>query len=84
MRKSRTGRNNRRQSEKIIDADQQRNADGRRRVLRPVDSSEPPVRSGVVAPLLAELMAKYSASGLPPAYLPKTLSNPDDPEDDDS
>lgn len=68
----------------LYPVDKQRNADGRRRVHRPVDSSEPPVRSGVVAPLLAELMAKYSASGLPPAYLPKTLSTPDDPEDDDS
>jgi hypothetical protein len=67
----------------LFPLDKQRNADGRRRVLRPVDSSEPPVRSGKVAPLLAEIMARYAATGLPPAYLPKTLTTDEDPEDDE-
>lgn len=62
--------------------DKQRNADGRRRALRPIESSEPPVRSGKVAPLLAELMTRYASTGLPPAYLPKPLTTDDDPEDD--
>lgn len=67
----------------LFPLDKQRNADGRRRALRPVDSSEPPVRSGKVAPLLVEQMARYAATGLPPAYLPKTLTTDNDPEDDD-
>jgi transposase InsO family protein len=67
----------------LFPLDKQRNADGRRRVLRPVESSEPPVRSGKVAPLLAELMARYVATGLRPAYLPKNLTTHDDSEDDE-
>jgi putative transposase len=68
----------------LFPVDKQRNADGRRRELRPVESSEPPVRSGKVAPLLDELMARYAATGLPPAYLPKALTTPDDSEHDDA
>ncbi len=49
--------------------DRQKNADGRRAVLRPVTTDEPPPPSGV-APLLKKLMADYAASGLPPAYMP--------------
>ena len=63
--------------------DKQRNADGRRRALRPIDSSEPPVRSGKVAPLVTELMTRYAASGLPPAYLPKALTTHDDSDEND-
>lgn len=48
--------------------DRLKNADGRRAVLRPVTTDEPPP-SGV-APLLKKLMADYAASGLPPAYMP--------------
>jgi len=47
-----------------------RNAEGERRCLEPLGSSEPPPASGV-APLLRKLLAEYSALGLPPAYLPK-------------
>lgn len=48
-----------------------RNADGRRRLVEPADSSEQqqPESEGI-APHLRRLMEQYAASGLPPAYLP--------------
>ena len=54
--------------------DKTKNADGLRRVLAdavtpPAPSEKPPG----IAPLLRELMAEYAATGLPPAYLPKSL-----------
>jgi len=63
--------------------DKQRNADGRRRALAPVESSEPARRSGTVAPLLDELMAKYAAMGLPPAYIPRTITTTTDDDNDE-
>lgn len=48
--------------------DRQRNADGRRAALAPVESGPPPA-SGVPA-VLRQLLADYAARGLPPAYLP--------------
>jgi transposase InsO family protein len=52
--------------------DRQANADGRRRVIEPVapELSEVSPQPGL-APLLKQLLAEYSASGLPPAYIPK-------------
>lgn len=54
--------------------DKAKNADGRRRVLQPVagahDAPIAPPRATGMAPLLRELMARYAATGLPPAYLP--------------
>jgi len=51
--------------------DKQRNANGRRRaILTPAPASPPPPASGM-APLLAELLRQYAATGLPPAYLPQ-------------
>jgi transposase InsO family protein len=62
--------------------DKTRNADGERRRHEPAigspEASSPeagstdldPDSSGAIAPLLAKLMADYSATGLPPAYLP--------------
>lgn len=67
----------------LFPVDKQRNADGRRGALRPVDSSEPPTRSGAIAPLLAELMARQAATGLPPAYLPRTITTDDDTDLED-
>ena len=60
--------------------DKERNADGRRRALEPVATAPrtPSPRSGKIAPLLDKLMRDYSATGLPPAYLPQ---DNDDPED---
>jgi hypothetical protein len=50
------------------------NADGRRRVLDDAPQAErraePQARD--MAPLLKKLMADYAATGLPPAYLPRT------------
>jgi hypothetical protein len=67
--------------------DKARNADGRRRRLEPVCEplTEPtaPLRPACpIAPLLRRLMAEYSATGLPPAYLPTDL--PDDAKEPDS
>jgi putative transposase len=53
--------------------DKHRNASGRRRSVVPpaaLPASAPPPPSGM-APLLAELLRQYAATGLPPAYLPK-------------
>lgn len=50
--------------------DKSRNADGRRRSTEPAAAgpTEPPA-SGI-APLLKDLLVRYAATGLPPAYLP--------------
>lgn len=55
--------------------DKRQNASGRRRRIAPAaaatpEAAAPPPASGI-APLLAELLADYAATGLPPAYLPK-------------
>lgn len=51
--------------------DRTKNADGRRRTLHADDFGEAgAVPSGGVAPLLEDLLARYAATGLPPAYLP--------------
>jgi transposase InsO family protein len=63
--------------------DKQQNASGRRRRIAPPTtageaSSPSPPPSGV-APLLAELLRQYAATGLPPAYLPKeSKKNPEE------
>lgn len=61
--------------------DRQRNADGRRRTLRPEVVSEEPAPVGV-APHLRALMAEYAATGLPPAYLPLPTRNDDNLNDE--
>ena len=64
--------------------DKTRNADGRRRTLQPVDATneETPAPAGDIAPLLKDLLARYAATGLPPAYLPlHHQDEPDEPED---
>ena len=55
-----------------------KNADGQRRPKAP--QCEDPAHANTastapnkIAPYLAELMAQYTATGLPPAYLPKDL-----------
>lgn len=57
----------------IYPLDKAKNADGRRRVV-PAKSKEPTAatESSGIAPLLRELMEKYAATGLPPAYVPLT------------
>jgi len=62
--------------------DKLRNSSGRRRRLSSPPPNEPaatvgPPPSGM-APLLAELLREYAATGLPPAYLPKESKNPEE------
>lgn len=61
--------------------DRTANADGRRAVLAPasVDSaaSDRP-QSSALPPLLQKILADYSATGLPPAYLPQRTPNPEE------
>ena len=51
--------------------DKAANAGGLRRAITPGAAEEEPAQ-GEIAPLLKKLMADYAATGLPPAYLPKT------------
>ena len=51
--------------------DRTKNADGRRRrVLDDASGEASPVAAAGVAPLLKDLLRRYAATGLPPAYLP--------------
>jgi hypothetical protein len=63
---------------RLFPLDRAANADGRRAVLDPrpddvsaTDSSRSPAK---LPPLLKQILAEYSATGLPPAYLPKNPS----------
>lgn len=63
---------------RLFPLDRAANADGRRAVLEPradesaqPDSSRSPTE---LPPLLKQILAEYSATGLPPAYLPKNPS----------
>ena len=58
---------------RIFPLDKQRNADAvRRSVDTPASAPEQsPARTSGTAPLLRKLMEDYSATGIPPAYLPK-------------
>jgi transposase InsO family protein len=63
---------------RIYPLDRARNADGRRKTLSPVaaagDDANTPESANDLAPLLRKLLADYSATGLPPAYLLKTTN----------
>ncbi len=50
--------------------DKAANADGQRRSLHPVGPDLTPLPPTGMAPLLAQCIADYAATGLPPAYLP--------------
>ena len=55
----------------LFPLDRARNADGRRRTLTTEPHLSAPVKSPYEdPPLLQKLIAEYSASGLPPAYIP--------------
>jgi putative transposase len=60
--------------------DRTANADGRRAAVAPAHTdaaaADPP-RAGALPPLLQQLLADYSATGLPPAYLPQRI--PEEP-----
>jgi hypothetical protein len=64
----------------IYPLDKTANADGRRAPVAPVGSDVPPEtrpgKDGALPPLLKQILQEYSATGLPPAYLPKTPPSP--------
>lgn len=65
---------------RLYPLDRARNADGLRRSLEPTASA--PVRCAdpqdPIAPLLRQLLEDYSATGLPPAYLPQIVKEDND------
>lgn len=64
---------------RLFPLDRTANADGRRAILNPrpaeVSATDPPQPPAELPPLLKQILAEYSATGLPPAYLPKTPSH---------
>jgi putative transposase len=60
----------------IYPLDKSANADGRRALVEPNNVDAPPDSSqhkdGELPPLLKKILEEYSATGMPPAYLPKT------------
>jgi len=59
---------------RLFPQDKTRNASGLRRPLDPVSSPQPAATvppAGGIAPLLAKLIDRQAATGLPPPYLPK-------------
>ena len=56
---------------RLYPQDKERNASGQRRPLEPVATSPEVAPTTGLPPLLAELLQKQAATGLPPAYLPK-------------
>jgi hypothetical protein len=65
---------------RLYPQDKQRNADGIRSAVESPESATEPsdVEPSGTAPLLRKLLAEYSATGLPPAYLPKHDLDPSD------
>jgi hypothetical protein len=68
----------------IYPLDKSANADGRRAVIEPGDTAPVPEgrrrTTGELPPLLRSILQEYSATGMPPAYLPKTpLSHDGEP-----
>jgi putative transposase len=60
----------------IYPLDKSANADGRRALIEPDGVNMPPDfsrrKDGQLPPLLKKILEDYSATGMPPAYLPKT------------
>ena len=60
----------------IYPLDKTANGDGRRAVIEPGGTAVPPEErrrtAGELPPLLKRILQEYSATGMPPAYLPKT------------
>ena len=54
----------------ILPLDKSANASGARRRLAPASADLSPLPPSGMAPLLRELLAEYSSTGLPPGYLP--------------
>ena len=69
----------------IYPLDKAKNADGRRRVVEPIEGpAEPSPSPTGIAPLLRELMTNYAATGLPPAYVPLPAAKSEGEEADES
>jgi putative transposase len=69
----------------LYPVDKAKNADGLRRLLPSSPSApRPPKKPPGIAPLLRSLMAEYAATGLPPAFIPKTESPTDDEDIEES
>jgi putative transposase len=69
----------------LLPLDKARNADRVRRVLAERSAHVGPRRPSGIAAHLRALMAEYSATGLPPAFVPKDDSaSSDDPDPDES
>jgi putative transposase len=64
----------------VYPLDKTANADGRRAAVEPCARDVPPAqgpgRAGELPPLLKRILQEYAATGLPPAYLPKTPPSP--------
>lgn len=61
----------------LMPIDKHANSDGRRRAI-PRDDAPSTAPATGIAPLLRKQMADYAATGAPPAYLPKPISNIND------
>ncbi len=60
---------------RLYPVDKEKNADGKRRPMKPtVGACTPPAPSGM-APLLRQHLTEYAATGLPMSYLPKEETN---------
>jgi hypothetical protein len=62
---------------RLYPQDKKKNAEGLRAPKTPSLASPPPVSSPGMAPLLQKIIHQYATTGLPPAYLPKDQSTPD-------
>jgi hypothetical protein len=64
---------------RLYPLDRTRNADGLRRSLETIANSgsdeHVSEKRATIAPLLRQLLEDYSATGLPPAYLPQTTTH---------
>jgi hypothetical protein len=56
----------------VYPLDKTANADARRAVIEPGDIEARRRSTGELPPLLKRILQEYSATGMPPAYLPKT------------
>ncbi len=69
---------------RIFPTDRSKNASGERRILDPDPPKEEPGRpSGELPPFLKRLVEEYAASGLPPAYLSKSMYEKTDDDSND-
>lgn len=58
--------------ETLYPQDKSANAESLRRAFNQENTASAEIQTTGIAPLLKDLMAEYAATGLPPAYLPKT------------